>query len=247
MRFLLLAVVLLAPASFAAAAPSPTASIRAALADPARPPADAAKDAARHTGEILAYAGVKPGDRVADFIMGGGYLTRVLARAVAPSGCVYAYQPAEFVQFRPAYGEEQKAASAPYADVTPLSPPLGEVAFPEPLDVIVTVQNYHDMHLKAFGPGAAAKADAALFRALKPGGTLLVVDHVAEPGVADAPDRLHRIDPAVIRQELVAAGFRFDGELDLLRNRDDPHTALIFDPAIRGRTDQVVYRFRKPR
>ena len=235
----------LAAAEAASAAPSP--AIQAALADPGRPAADVAKDAPRHTGEILAYARVKPGDRVADFIMGGGYLTRVLAKAVGPNGRVYAYQPAEFITFRPAYGEEQKAASAPYADVTPLSPPLAQVAFPEPLDVVITVQNYHDMHLKAFGPTTASAADAAIFKALKPGGTLLVVDHVAEPGAADAPDKLHRIDPAVIRQELTAAGFRADGELDVLRNKDDPHTLLVFNPAIRGHTDQVVYRFRKPR
>ncbi len=234
-------------AASAASAQTPSPAIRAALADPGRPAADSAKDVARHTGEVLAYAGVKPGAKVADFIMGGGYLTRVLAKAVGPNGRVYAYQPAEFIKFRPAYGEEQKAASSPYADVTPLSQPLGEVSFPEPLDVIITVQNYHDMHLKAFGPTAAARADAALFTSLKPGGTLLVIDHVAEPGAVDAPDTLHRIDPAVIRQELTAAGFRFDGELNLLRNKDDPHTLIVFNPAIRGHTDQVVYRFRKPR
>ncbi len=247
MRSTLTVGALLVAFALPAAAETPSPAIRAALADPGRPPADIAKDTARHTDEVLAYARVKPGAKVADFIMGGGYLTRVLAKAVGPNGRVYAYQPAEFIKFRPAYGDEQKAASAPYADVTPLSQPLGEVAFPEPLDVIITVQNYHDMHLKAFGPTTASKADAAMFKALKPGGTLLVIDHVAEPGVADAPDTLHRIDPAVIRQELTAAGFRFDGELNVLRNKDDPHTMLVFNPAIRGHTDQVVYRFRKPR
>ena len=237
----------LALAATAAAAQAPSPAIRAALADPGRPAADTAKDAARHPGELLAFAGVKPGQRVADFIMGGGYFTRILAKAVGPNGRVYAYQPAEFIKFRPAYGDEQKAASAPYANVTPLSPPVGALAFPEPLDLILTSQNYHDLHLKAFGPGAAAAADGRLFTALKPGGVLLVIDHVAEPGAADAPDRLHRIDPALIRSELEAAGFRFDGESALLRNPADPHTVLVFDPAIRGRTDQVVYRFRKPK
>src|SRR5690349_14445960 len=71
------------------------ANITAALADKGRPAADSAPDAARKPGDLLAYAGVKPGDKVADLIMGGGYFTRILAVAVGPKGQVVAYQPAE--------------------------------------------------------------------------------------------------------------------------------------------------------
>jgi predicted methyltransferase len=224
------------------------APITAALADSARPAADKERDAARHPGELLAFAGVKPGDKVADFIMGGGYFTRILAKAVGDKGRVYAYQPAEFIQYRAAYGDEQKAAVAGYSNVTPLSDSLATVKFAEPLDAIVTVQNWHDLHLKMSPPGFAASMAKRLYDNLKPGGVLLVVDHVAaaDPGFA-APDKLHRIDPAAARAEIESAGFRFDGSLPLLANPTDPHTAIVFDPSIRGKTDQFVYRFRKPR
>jgi predicted methyltransferase len=223
------------------------APITAALADAGRPAADKERDAARHPGELLAFAGVKPGDKVADFIMGGGYFTRVLAKTVGDKGRVYAYQPAEFIQYRAAYAAEQKAAVAGYANVTPLSDSLATVKFAEPLDAIVTVQNWHDLHLKMSPPGFAAAMAKRLYDNLKPGGVLLVVDHVAtnDPGFT-APDKLHRIDPAAARAEIQSAGFKFDGSLPLLANPADPHTASVFDASIKGKTDQFVYRFRKP-
>jgi len=239
------AVVALGGAAAIGAAKLP-ANIAAALADKGRPAADVQRDAARHPGELLAWAGVRPGMKVADFIMGGGYFTRILARAVGPAGHVWAFQPTEFIKFRAAYADEQKAAAAPYADVTPLTGPLVGLKLPEGLDLVLTVQNYHDMHLKAFPPETAAKADAEIFRALKPGGAFIVVDHVGPPD-ADTPDKLHRIDPAIIRKEVEATGFRFAGESYLLRNPQDPHDKLVFDPSIRGKTDQVAFKFVKPR
>jgi predicted methyltransferase len=219
-----------------------------ALADPSRPAEDVARDAARHPGQILSFARVKPGDKVADFIMGGGYWTRILSAAVGPQGRVYAYQPAEFIQFKAQYGTDQDAAVKDRANVTPLRPSLGAFSFAEPLDAIITVQNYHDLHLSMVPPGFAATAAKKLYDSLKPGGTLLVVDHVAnaDPGFT-APDKLHRIDPAAARKEIEGVGFKFDGELPLLRAAGDPRTASVFDPSIRGKTDQFVYRFVKPK
>nr|WP_208411747.1 class I SAM-dependent methyltransferase [Sphingomonas naasensis] len=232
----------------AASAQTVPAPITAALADPGRPAADKERDAARHPGELLAFAGIKPGDRVADFIMGGGYFTRILAKTVGDKGHVYAYQPAEFIQFRAAYADEQKTAVAGYANVTPLSDSLATVKFAEPLDAIITVQNWHDLHLKMSPPGFAAAMAKRLYDNLKPGGVLLVVDHVAasDPGFA-VPDKLHRIDPAAARAEIESAGFKFEASLPILANPADPHTAIVFDPSIRGKTDQFVFRFRKPR
>ena len=239
---LALATPLLAPA----AVPRP---IAAALADPGRPAEDRAKDAGRHPGELLAFAGIRPGMKVADFIMGGGYWTRILAPLVGPAGKVYAYQPAEFIRFRAAYGTDQDAAVRGRANVVPLRTPLTDATFPEPLDAIVTSQNWHDLHLKVAPPGAAAAMARHLFTQLKPGGVLLVTDHVGLPGATPfaAADTLHRGDPAATRAEIEGAGFRFAGELPVLRRKDDPHTASVFDPAIRGRTDQFVYKFVKPR
>lgn len=246
-RFYAAAVVALLLSGAAPASP-PSKAIADAVSDPVRPSEDVARDAARKPAETLAFANVKSGDEVIDFIMGGGYFTRLLAKAVGPTGRVYAYQPAEFIKFRAQYADDQKKVADAYANVTPLNNSLGALAFPEPVDIIFTAQNYHDLHLASSPPGTADLINAALFKALKPGGVLIVIDHtaVAGSGTKDT-NALHRIDPATVRAEIEKAGFKFEGESALLRNPDDPHTALVFDASIRGKTDQFVYRFRKPR
>lgn len=248
MKLALFSAVALVALSVPAVAQTVPAPIQAALADPARPAADKARDPTRHPGEILAFAGIKQGDKVADFLMGGGYWTRILAKAVGPQGHVYGYQAQEFIQYRAAYADEQKAAVAGYANVTPSSEGLAAVTFPVPLDAIITVQNWHDLHLKYAPPGFAGTVAKKLYDSLKPGGVMLVIDHVA---AADpefkVPDALHRIDPAATRAEFEAAGFKFDGSLPLLANPADPHTANVFDPSIQGKTDQFIFKFRKPK
>ena len=235
----------LAGVATAAAVP---ANIQAARADAKRPEADKARDANRHPGELLAWAGVKPGAKVEDFMMGGGYFTRILAPAVGPKGHVYAYQAAEFIGMRPAYADDQKKVVADYPNVTALNDSVTTHQPPAGLDLVITVQNYHDLHWSRMPAGGAAKVNAAVFKALKPGGVYVVVDHVANAGTGDeAPGKLHRIDPAIIKQEVTAAGFKFEGESDLLRNPQDDHSKGVFDPSLRGRTDQVAYKFRKPR
>lgn len=229
-------------------APQPMAAdYAAALADPARPAAERERDAARKPAELLAFAGVRPGQRIGDFIMGGGYLTRVLASAVGPQGHVYAFQPAEFIAFRAQYGEDQRSVDAAYANVDAVAGPAGAPAFPANLDVIITVQNFHDLYLTQMPAGSAARASAALFAALRPGGTLIVVDHSAADGSGTGPaNTLHRIDQAAVIAELNAAGFILDGESDLYRNPVDARVANVFNPDVRGRTDQFTLRFRKP-
>ena len=224
------------------------ARVAAALADPARPADQRARDVARQPEKLIAFARIKPGDTVVDFVMGGGYWTHILAAFVGPKGVVYAFQPLEFIKFRAAYAAEQDAVAQVRANVRPVRTAFGAPDIAGPVDAIITVQNYHDMHLKGFPADTAAQATAKLFSMLKRGGTLVVVDHAAARGSGLATaDALHRIDPAIVRQELEAAGFRFDGELDSWRNAADPHTASAFDAAIRGKTDQFAYRFRKPK
>jgi predicted methyltransferase len=219
-----------------------------ALASPTRTDKDRAADAARKPAELLRFAKVKRGQKVADFIMGGGYVTRILSAAVGPKGKVYAYQPAEFIAFRAAYGTEQDDVAKGHANVVPVRPSLSAFALPERVDTIITVQNFHDLYLKPMPAGTADKAIAALYASLKPGGTLIVVDHVALPGTGIvAADTVHRIDPAFARAEIEKAGFRFDGALTAWQQRADPHTDNVFNPAIRGKTDQFAFRFRKPK
>ena len=229
------------------AAPIP-ANITKALADPARPATDVARDAARHPAELLAFAGVKPGARVADFIIGGGYFTRVLSAAVGPIGHVTAYQPAEFIQFQASYGENLKTVAAAYKNITPLSSSLQVMDLPDKLDLVMTVQNYHDLHLSPFPKDTAAKINAEVFKSLKPGGVFLIVDHAATAGSGiSAADTLHRIDIAAVKSEVEAAGFKLAAESSMLAVSADPHTANVFDPVIRGKTDQFVLKFVKPR
>jgi predicted methyltransferase len=240
-----LAAVLAAFASPAAAAPAP--DYAAALADTQRPAADSERDAVRKPAELLAFAQVEPGEKVGDYIMGGGYWTRILSNLVGPEGKVYAFQPSEFIAFRPAYGDEQDAAVAGRANVAPLRGPVEAPPFPEPLDTLITVQNFHDLYLSVVPAGTAERTIAALYSALKPGGTLLVVDHSAAAGSGTtAANTLHRIDKQAAIDALTAAGFVLEAESDLYALPDDPRTANVFAPEIRGKTDQFVLRFRKP-
>lgn len=228
-----------------AAAPSPLA---AALADRSRPAADVARDAVRHPAEMLSFAGVRPGDRVADFMMGSGYFTRILATAVGPKGQVFGYQSAEFIKFRAAYGTDQTAVAADYRNVTPLAAPLSATGLPDGLDLVLTVQNYHDLHLKAFPADTADSVNRQIYRALKPGGIYLVVDHAAAPGApVTVADSLHRIDMAIVKQEVEAAGFKLMGEDKTLASAADDHSLNVFQPAIRGKTDQFILKFQKPK
>lgn len=247
--------VLCLAASLCACAPSPdTASpsdasvdYAAALVDPQRPEADTSRDAARFPAELLAFAQVAPGEKVGDFIIGGGYWTRILSNLVGPQGKVYAFTPDEFIRFRPAYRDEQAAAVAGRGNVVALNGPVGEPPFPEPLDTIITVQNLHDLYIGAFPEGTGPKALAALYAALKPGGTLLVVDHSAAEGAGlAAANAVHRMDKQAAIAALTAAGFRLEAESQLYARPDDPRTANVFDPSIRGRTDQFALRLRKP-
>lgn len=247
-KSIVLAAVLLGVSMPATAGPAGAKIYAAALADSKRPEADKARDAARKPAELLAFARVKRGQKVADYIMGGGYLTHVLAAAVGPKGTVYAFQPVEFVTYRAQYGTEQDQLAAARSNVKPLRTLISDFALPEKADVIITVQNFHDLYLKPMPAGTPEKGIAALYAALKPGGTLVVVDHAAAAGTgSSAADSIHRIDPAFTRATLEKAGFRFDGELAAWRNADDPQTANVFGPDIRGKTDQFAYRFRKPK
>lgn len=223
------------------------ANIAKAVADPSRPAADTARDAARHPGEILAMAELKPGQTVVDYVMGGGYFTRIISGAVGPNGVVYAYQPAEFIKFMPKYGEDQKTVTAALANSKALDGPMTALDLPDNVDAVITVQNYHDMHLKPFPVDTAAKANAEIFKSLKPGGVFLVVDHAALAGATTAPDALHRIDIAQVKTEVEAAGFKLEAESPLLADKADTHTVSVFDPSIRGKTDQFILKFRKPK
>jgi predicted methyltransferase len=226
----------------ASVAAAPRVNYAAILADPIRPEADRVRDADRKPAELVAFAKVKAGDKVAELAPGGGYFTRILSGVVGANGRVYA------IAGKPSDALKAIAAARPNVVVTAATP--GTIPAPEPVDVVWTTLNYHDfknVRLEGGGDGASA-INAAAFRALKPGGTYLIVDHEAGAGVgASVTSTLHRIESGLVRREVEGAGFKLEAESPLLRHPADDHSAKVQETGIRGKTDQFVLRFRKPK
>jgi predicted methyltransferase len=195
--------------------------------------------------QVIAFIGVKKGDKVAEIV--GGRLTASLARAVGPSGTVYAVETAEMVKVHPEalQGMNDLAAKMPNVVVShdPILSPL-----PSGLDAVFIRQDYHDLYDKFMGPVDVAAFNKMVFAALKPGGVYVVLDHAAIKGSGiDATDTLHRIDPARVKADALAAGFRLDAQSDVLANDSDDHSKNVFDPTLRDHTDQFLLRFKKPK
>jgi predicted methyltransferase len=241
------------PIAFAAEYPSPgvPAALARAVADSSRPDSDTARDIERKPEQTLAFSGVSPGDRVADYVADSGYFTRLFSSVVGPKGQVYAVEPTAFFRFKrfpTAVAELQDYAVAhPNVTVTTAAALKG-LSFPEKIDLFWISRNYHDLHDKFMGPVDVAAFNKAVYKALKPGGVYVVLDHSAAPGApADVTEALHRIEASTVRREVEAAGFKFDSESSILANPADPRTAKVFDPTIRGHTDQFILKFRKPK
>lgn len=227
-------------APLAAKAPMAT-GYAAAVASPDRPAEDTARDADRKPAELMAFAGVRPGMKIAEMAPGGGYFTRLLSGAVGPKGYVYT------VGGKP--GAAVQAWARKHGNVSSQGIKPGDDLAPEKVDLVWTTLNYHDFkNVKADGGGDMAAAyNAAAFRALKPGGTYLVVDHQAGPGVgASVTNTLHRIEDKAVIAEVEKAGFKLAGQSNLLRHAADDHTQKVFEGPVRGKTDQFVLKFVKP-
>ena len=234
-----------------AAYAKPDANVTAAVADKARPEADTKRDADRKPAETLEFAGVKQGQTVVDLIPGGGYFTRLFSKAVGPKGTVYAVggppRPADPSKPPPPKPAQDAIAedTANYGNVKSIHAPLqGGLSVPTPADIVFTAQNYHDV--KNVPNIDMLAFDKAIYNSLKPGGVFIVIDHVAAPG-AQVTNTLHRIDPAVVKDEVTKAGFKFEGESKILADPADDHSKGVFDPSIRGKTDQFLYKFRRPK
>lgn len=227
-------------------------SITAVLANPRRPAVDREQDATRKPAEILAFLGAAPGMRVLDAFSAGGYYTELLAAIVGAEGEVIAYNNPPYAKFA-AKGIAARYADDRLANVRQVTAEVDELALPpRSLDAALFVMSYHDLYWRP-ADGSWARTDPMqmlrkLHAAMKVGGVVVVQDHVAAPGgdVAEVVDRLHRIDPAIVKRDFKAAGFALEGESDALAYPDDDHTLGVFDPKIRGRTDQFVMKFRRP-
>jgi predicted methyltransferase len=244
-----LAATLMMTATCASAASIPN-NIAAAVADSSRPDADKTRDANRKPAEVLAFTGVKSGAQIAELLPGGGYFTRIMSKAVGSSGHVYALVPAPLADAPadvPDFAARVKviAADPNYANVSVVVEPFSQLSVPAPVDLVWTSQNYHDLHnFPGLDLGIFNKM---VFDDLKPGGIYLVLDHRAEAGSGGRDTKtLHRIDPETVKKEVLAAGFVFVGGSDLLRQPSDDHSQKVFDPTVRGKTDQFILKFRKP-
>jgi predicted methyltransferase len=236
--------VLAAPAI--ALAPAPSAAITKAVADSTRPKADRDSDAHRRPAETLAFSGVKSGEVVGEFLPGGGYYTRLLSDVVGPNGKVYALETTRWGQ---ANVDSTKAVLSEKGrgNVRFDAAAFGAFNLPEKVDMFWTTLNYHDLHIAKYGTVDMVAFNKHVYDSLKPGGTYVIVDHVANPGTTDAEiAKLHRIDKAVVVKEVEAAGFTLAGESGALHRTTDDHTKPVFDPAVRGETDQFMLKFRKP-
>ena len=223
--------------------------ITVAVANPNRPDADRKRDEDRKPAESIAFTGMKPGDRVVDMIPGKGYFTKIFSGVVGPKGWVYAYFPSDLDEIYKKNNVQMPPPADPnYPNVSFIHAPMAQFLVPEKVDIVWTSQNYHDLHDKFFGPADVPAVNKAIFDALRPGGVYVVLDHVAEAGsgLRDT-DTLHRIDPAVVKKEVEAAGFVYVGESKVLADPADDHTKKVFDSSIRGKTDQFIFKFKKPR
>ncbi|MGA2025203.1 MAG: methyltransferase [Steroidobacteraceae bacterium] len=241
---------LLASGALVAAAPIKVPPyIAAAVADPSRPEADRARDVNRKPAEVIAFAGIKPGDQIAELMPGGGYFTRIFCLIAGPKGHVYT------VHVTPAVPRPPPAAGSaappppppnPCTNLSDQSQSAADLSLPASLDVVWTSENYHDLHNAAYGPPDMKAFDSVIFKALKPGGVFMVEDHAAEPGSGGRDTgTLHRIDVELVKQEVTSAGFVFEAASDVLHNAEDPHQAKVFE--LKGTSDKFLLKFRKPR
>jgi predicted methyltransferase len=219
-------------------------TIAAALAAPERSEKDREADANRKPASVLAYTGVKDGDVVIDFGPGAGYYTRLFSRIVGPKGKVFAVQ-ADWVAAKfpkPIEGFMASLKTYPVANVEGSIQAPESLRVSQPADIAFFSLEYHDQHWQTRD---VARMNKAIYDALKPGGVYIVIDHSAQAGSGTRDcGTLHRIDPAVVRAEVSAAGFAYAGESLVLRNPSDPLTEIVFG-SIRGKTDQFIYKFVK--
>ena len=232
----------------AAAAPR---HIEQAVAQSSRPPADVSRDVNRHPAELLEFAGVKPGMKVVDLLPGAGYFTRIFAGAVGSTGQVYAYFGLQYDARLKSQGRDPEMQ---FTDLKRLYPNLGVIhgalegfVTPQPVDLVWTSNNYHDLSNKQYGPVDAVKLNTQIFKSLKRGGIYIVMDHRATKGAGlPVTETLHRMDEAVTRQQVEAAGFRFVKASNVLANPKDDTNKRVFEEGEHDHTDQFVLMFRKP-
>ena len=238
-----------APLAYATAAP---ADVSGAVALPSRSADNVKLDEGRKPAELLQFLGLEQGMTVIDMFGANRYWAEITAPAVGPQGRIHVWQPTQF------YDDKTKAAFTEFAAKAPnvsiVSTPFEALQLPvNHADFMLINLDYHDVYWESAKFGVKRMEPEpflqAVYAAMKPGGVVGVVDHSAAAGgdTRQVVDKLHRIDPAVVKADFTRAGFVLEAESDLYSNPADDRSLLVFDPKIRGKTDRFVLKFRKPR
>ena len=238
----------IALASPAWAAP---ANVASAVASASRTADNVKLDESRKPAEVLRFFGLQDGMAVIDMFGGNRYWAEIIAPAVGPKGSVVVWQPTQFLNDKRKAEFDAFAARQP--NVTLISSPFEQPSLgTNRFDFLIMNLDYHDTYWQSeerkiprMDPDQWLKS---LYAAMKPGAVVGIIDHVASPNddARATVEKLHRIDPAVVKADFQRAGFVLEEQSDMLRNPADDHTLGVFDPAIRGKTDRFVFRFRKP-
>ena len=212
------------------------------VSDPSRPAVDRSRDAVRKPVEVLAFAGVTPGMKVAEWIPSGGYYTRLLSGVVGPTGKVFGIDVDSWDS-----GEDAKMAAEPGRENVSIHlGKFGEFEPDETVDLVWTTQNYHDLHVAEYGAGDPAAFNRKIHASLNPGGIYIIQDHAAALGSDEARvAEVHRIEKSKVIEEVTAAGFKLVDESHLLSDGSDDHASNSSDAAIKGHTDQFLLKFQK--
>lgn len=230
---------------------APTNPIATAVANPARSQDNLKLDESRKPAEVLRFFGLKSGMHVLDIFGGNHYWAEIIAPVVGPKGSETVWEPAQF------FTDKGKADFAAFAakqpNVSLITSPLEAPDFgKDKYDFAIFNLNYHDLYVD-FSKRNVPQIEPrqwlkALYAAMKPGGVVGVIDHVASSNkdTRATANALHRIDPNVLKADFESVGFKVSGTSDLLRNPADNHSLKVFDPSIRSKTDRVVIKFRKP-
>jgi predicted methyltransferase len=228
----------------ATARDSPAPDYQAIVASPDRTDADRQTDKRREPARMLAFTGVKAGMKVLDMEAGAGYSTELLARAVGPTGTVYAQDSAAVIERFVKDKFDLRAQSPAMKNVVHVIRDFDDPIPPDvpALDLITFFFAYHDV---TYMPVDRAEMNRKMFAALKPGGLLIIADHSARPGDGITVARtMHRIEESVLRGEIEAAGFRLVEEGNFLRHPEDPRDAAVFRPQVP--VDEFVLKYQKP-
>ena len=211
-----------------------------------RSQADLTRDTTSKPEEVLAFINVQPGWQVLDLFAGNGYYSEILARAVGPTGKVYLHNNKAYLPFVNQLDDRLKDNRLP--NVTPLQSEIEALGVPSAsIDLVMLVLAYHDAYYQTDGWDVTAEPlFAAIHDALKPGGTLIVIDHHARSGSgSNHAQDLHRIDAEFAKQDISGRQFKFEAASAILENDADDLTKSVFDPSIRGKTSRFIYKFSK--